>query len=125
MKFKIDENLPVEIKEILQAAEHDALTVHEQSLSGAPDPRISDVCLQERRVLVTLDLDFADIRSFPPEKHPGIMVIRVHRQDKNHIIEVFNRTIPLMKQEPIEKHLWIIEESQVRIRGGSKGVSSV
>ncbi|HYP39961.1 MAG TPA: DUF5615 family PIN-like protein [Chloroflexia bacterium] len=34
MKFKIDENLPVDIAELLRAASHDAVTVIEQ---GRPD----------------------------------------------------------------------------------------
>jgi hypothetical protein len=41
MKFKIDENLPVEAVFILRRAEHDALTVFDQGLSGEGDPRIT------------------------------------------------------------------------------------
>ena len=62
MKFKIDENLPVELADLLQAADHDAMTVNQQALSGQADPRIAEACLAEGRVLVTLDLDFSDVR---------------------------------------------------------------
>jgi len=117
MKFKIDENLPVEIKELLQSAHYDAKMVTEQGLGGKEDPRIADVCLTEDRILATLDLDFSDIRFYPPHQYPGFMVIRVHIQDKYHIIDVFKQVIPLLDQEPAENHLWIIEESRVRIRG--------
>lgn len=34
MQFKIDENLPVEIAELLLDAGYDAKTVHEQKLGG-------------------------------------------------------------------------------------------
>ena len=34
MKFKIDENLPVEAAELLRDAGHDAHTVGEESLTG-------------------------------------------------------------------------------------------
>lgn len=34
MKFKIDENLPVEAVLLLREAGHDALSVHEQGLRG-------------------------------------------------------------------------------------------
>ncbi len=40
MKFKIDQNLPAECGDILAAAGHDAMTVWQQSLGGAPDERI-------------------------------------------------------------------------------------
>ena len=117
MKFKIDENLPVEIAELLRSARHDAVTVMDQGLRGADDSLIIDACLREGRVLVTLDLDFADVRAYPPPQFPGFMVLRVRRQDKRHLIAIFRRVIPLMEQESVEHHLWIIEETRVRIRG--------
>jgi len=34
MKFKIDQNLPIEAVDLLAAAGHDAMTVYQQSLGG-------------------------------------------------------------------------------------------
>ncbi|WP_017715576.1 DUF5615 family PIN-like protein [Kamptonema formosum] len=118
MKFKIDENLPAEFAGLLQAAGYDAVTVAEQKLQGKSDALVIEVCRQEERILVTLDLDFADIQTYPPEEFPGIMVLRVSRQDKPYLISVFQRAIPLMAREPVEHRLWIIEETRIRIRGG-------
>jgi predicted nuclease of predicted toxin-antitoxin system len=44
MKFKIDENLPVELADILQEAGYDAMTVNQQKLSGEKDPIILNIC---------------------------------------------------------------------------------
>lgn len=117
MKFKIDENLPLEIAELLRSAHHDAATVMDQGLRGADDCLIIDACLRQGRVLVTLDLDFADVRAYPPQEFPGFMVLRVRRQDKRHLITVFRRVIPLIEREWVEHQLWIMEETRVRIRG--------
>jgi predicted nuclease of predicted toxin-antitoxin system len=117
VKFKVDENLPLEIANLLQAVQYDVVTVVDQGLKGAIDSLIADVCLHEGRVLVTLDLDFADVRTYPPQEFPGFLVFRVARQDKLHLIEVFRRVMPLIEQEPLEHHLWIVEENRVRIRG--------
>ncbi len=117
MKFKVDENLPVEIAEILRAADHDVLMVFDQGLQGGSDSRIASVCKQEERVIVTLDLDFADIRAYPPEQFSGIIVLRVARQDKNHVIAVFKQIISALEIEPLVHHLWVVEENQIRIRG--------
>jgi predicted nuclease of predicted toxin-antitoxin system len=38
MRFKIDENLPIEIAEILINSGHDAKTVNAERLQGAKDP---------------------------------------------------------------------------------------
>ena len=72
MKFKLDENLPVELAESLGKAGLDAVTVVAQDLGGHPDPDIMPVCRIEGRALITLDVGFADIRSYPPESCPGI-----------------------------------------------------
>lgn len=117
MKFKIDENLPVEITSILKSSGHEAMTVHEQELSGAKDPKVIDVCSHENCVLVTLDLDFADIKTYPPENYPGIMVMRVHRQDKFHLLKIFRWAVPRISEETLSKQLWIIEETRIRIHG--------
>ena len=63
IKFKIDENLPIEFVEILQEYGYDAMTVHQQKLKGEKDPILLEICQQEGRILVTLDLDFANIRN--------------------------------------------------------------
>jgi predicted nuclease of predicted toxin-antitoxin system len=62
-RFKLDENLPRDAQALLLAAGHDAHTVNDRRLAGRPDSKIFDVCLNEDRVLVTLDLDFADIEA--------------------------------------------------------------
>lgn len=119
MQFKIDENLPIEIAELLIDAGYDAKTVHDQRLEGTKDTILADVCRSEHRVLVTLDTDFSDIRVYPPEEFSGIIVLRVRIQAKNHAIRVFCNIIPIISREPLIQHLWIVEETKVRIRGKS------
>lgn len=116
MKFKIDENLPSEIKHLLIQAGHDALTVNDQDLTGHPDANLAVVCMTENRTFITADLDFSDIRAYPPDKYPGIMVIRSDRQDKPTMVELFRPVLDLMKKEQIKQKLWIIEEGRVRVR---------
>jgi len=77
MKLKIDENLPSESLELLRVAGYDAITVVEEGLAGAEDAALAEVCKAEQRVFVTLDADFADIRSYPPKQFRGIVVLRV------------------------------------------------
>lgn len=63
MRFKVDENLPVEVAELLRQAGYGAITVHDQGLGGEADAEIASICQEEERALVTLDTDFADIRA--------------------------------------------------------------
>ena len=117
MRFKVDENLPIDVADLLASAGYDALTVLDQRLVGEADTRILDICRQEERTLITLDLDFSDVRSYPPKEHFGLLVLRLHRQDKAYVLETIRRVIPLFEQETIEHHLWIVEENRIRVRG--------
>jgi len=116
MKFKIDENLPVEVAELLQQAGHDALTVLDQQLGGEADGEIGIICQRESRIIVTLDLDFEDIRTYPPRDFSGLIVLRLKRQDKFYVLEIVERLLDVLKDESPEKKLWIVDERRVRIR---------
>ena len=67
--------------------------------------------------MITLDMDFSDVRSYPPGENEGIIVLRLGRQDKPHILGMIRQTIPILTQEKIEQRLWIVEEGRIRIRG--------
>ncbi len=115
-RFKIDENLPGDLANLLEGAGHDATTVSRQWLGGAADRDVIAACLQEGRVFVTLDLDFADIRHYPPKEHAGLIVLRLGRQDKATVTDVFERLLNMLTGESVEGRLWIVEEDRVRIR---------
>lgn len=117
MRFKIDENLPVEVAELLRQHAYDALTVTEQQLNGQPDARIAEICHAEGRALVTLDLDFADIRYYPPDAAAGIIVLRPATQSIASILRLLQRLLPLLAEQPLAGTLWIVDERRVRIRG--------
>jgi len=117
MKFKIDQNLPIEAADLLTAAGHDAITVYQQSLGGAPDERIVEVCQDEDRILISADLDLSDIRRYPPSQAPGYMLLRSPRQSKQALLDLMAKVIPMLALRPINVRLWIVEPDRLRIRG--------
>jgi predicted nuclease of predicted toxin-antitoxin system len=77
---------------------------------------ILDVCLKEDRVLVTLDLDFADIRLYPPPSHSGIWVLRPGTQSIQNALFALRGALALLGKEPAANRLWMVEASRIRIR---------
>jgi predicted nuclease of predicted toxin-antitoxin system len=116
LRFKIDENLPAEAAGLLSTAGHDAVTVWDQKMAGQPDANLAAHCKTEGRAIVTLDLDFADIRSYPPNEFAGIIVLRLARQDKPSILAVLQRLLVILEREPLPGTLWIVDETTTRIR---------
>ena len=115
MRFKIDENPPREMATLFAEAGHDAVTVIDQQMGGERDQDIAAVCLNEGRALVTLDLDFSDIRVYPPQRYPGIVVLRVPSQLREDLLEVGVRLLENLTSS-LQGQLWIVEDSRVRIR---------
>lgn len=70
-RFKIDENLPDEIAELLRSRGYDAVTVADHGWCGLPDDLLWSRLQQEDRWIVTADKEFADIRRYPPGIIPG------------------------------------------------------
>ena len=59
----------------------------------------------------------ADIRSYPPESCPEVIVSRLARQDAPHILAIAAQLSGPLHSEPIDRCLWIVEEHRVRSRG--------
>jgi predicted nuclease of predicted toxin-antitoxin system len=116
-RFKIDENLPIEVAEIIKAAGRDAMTIFDQDMVGDLDPKVVSVCKAEDRALITLDLDFSDIRTYPPADCPGIIILRPRNQAKPTVLSLARQLIALLESdEPLSGRLWIVQETGLRIR---------
>jgi predicted nuclease of predicted toxin-antitoxin system len=114
--FKLDENVPPEGAAIFLSAGHDCHTVYDERLAGANDSVIATTCNVEQRILITMDLDFSDVRRYPPKSHPGIIVLRAPKGTKHTILRLLIRISHLLQTQPVSGHLWIVDESRVRIR---------
>ena len=116
MKFKIDENLPVEFAELLRQAGFEADTTEDEGLSGAADEIIAERCRLERRILISLDLDFANVRAFPPQHHDGLIVLRSKQQHKEVLLVMFRRVLMVLPKHSPAGQLWIVEADRIRQR---------
>lgn len=114
-RFKLDKNLPRDAAVLLQQAGHDVHTVLAEQLGGNPDPRVFGASQTEERVLVTFDLDFSDIRVYPPAGHHGIWVLRPHTQSIENTLGLLRSALRVLEDEPPQRRLWIIEPERVRI----------
>ncbi len=116
MLFKLDENLPRSLTGLFTEAGHDAVTVTEQEMTGASDPSLAATCRSENRTLVTLDIDSADIRAYPPRDYPGLVVFRLARHGPGRVLDVAARLLRKLPDASLQGQLWIVEDDRIRIR---------
>jgi predicted nuclease of predicted toxin-antitoxin system len=90
--------------------------VLDEVLSGATDKTLYEVCYEEKRCLVTLDLDFSDVTRFPPQPTGGIAVIRVPRNPSLALLEqLVSQMLKMTERISIDGKLWIVERDRIRI----------
>ena len=118
MLFKVDENLPVEVS-CTTSRRRSRRSVCHRSKNVRCDRSDVGVRLSRRRSsFVTLDLDFSDIRTYPPADYPGLIVLRPRSQSKPAVVSLVNRLLTLLATESLQGNLWILQDTGLRIREG-------
>jgi predicted nuclease of predicted toxin-antitoxin system len=77
---------------------------------------VIDVCTSEKRCLITLDTDFADTLTYPPEKYAGIILLRLPRKPKLSDIDVSIEAVieALKNGANISGKLWVVRHKTIR-----------
>jgi predicted nuclease of predicted toxin-antitoxin system len=116
MKLKLDENLSRHLKPVLTALGHDTLTAADENLLSRPDTEIAGAAKHENRMVLTLDIEFADLRKYPPGSHPGVILFRplsLSPLSVNKFITDFMRRTDL---EKLAACVAVVDPVHVRIR---------
>lgn len=77
LRFLLDANLPRMAVDAVRQAGHEVEFARDIGLGNASDEAIAARARDTGAVLVTRDLDFADVRQYPPEHYEGIVVLRL------------------------------------------------
>lgn len=115
MRLKLDENVDPRSVAILRTAGHDVATVPDEHLSGRPDAAVEAICRMEARCLVTLDLDFANVLAYPPERYSGLVVLRHPKPTAAGLLNLVRQLAALLAQHNPEQRLWIVEPGRLRV----------
>jgi predicted nuclease of predicted toxin-antitoxin system len=116
VRLFLDENIsPIHARE-LRSEGYDVIAVFDAGLSGATDEKVSRFSIENNRILVTLDADFANVIRFPPESTPGVVRLRVHPPSEAAIREALQRVLLLLRNTDLRGRLAVVDERKIRIR---------
>ncbi len=118
MRFFLDSNMPRRCLAVLAAHGHEAEHARDIGMGTEPDSKISMHAKETQSVLVTRDLDFADVRAYPPETFYGIVVMRMPddavAEEIASVLKRFLSHTPWSLMLP--GRLCILEKDRVRFR---------
>jgi predicted nuclease of predicted toxin-antitoxin system len=115
MKIKLDHNLSRHLRDTLTKFGHDVDTAFDEGLARAMDKEVLHEASNQGRILFTLDTDFLNLKTYPPQKHSGLVVFRPARQGAlaiSNIVEAFVRSADLKKYR---RRTAVVERTRIRI----------
>jgi Domain of unknown function (DUF5615) len=110
--------LPRSLAERVSKLGHEVQFARDIGLATAPDREIAAHAQKTGAAIVTRDLDFADIRQYPPEHYAGIVVLRVPDDaTAPDIVDVAGRFLGQQHLiSNLSRRLAIVEKERVRFR---------
>ncbi len=115
-KIKLDENLSRHLKPKLSQHGHDVETAAEEALLGKSDIEVGAAARREKRVLFTLDIEFADIRKHPPGDHAGIVLFRPRSMGPLAVIRFVLEFVRNTGLDELVGCVAVVEPTRVRVR---------
>jgi predicted nuclease of predicted toxin-antitoxin system len=76
--FLVDECVSFQTYRLISASGFPVKTVLDITHSGATDREIFKIAKSKSFVIVTLDRGFGDVRTYPPNSHSGIIVLKAY-----------------------------------------------
>ncbi len=116
MKIKLDENLSRQLKGPLSQQGHDVSTALEEGLLGKIDVEVGAAAKSEDRMIFTLDLDFADLRKFPPGSHPGVILFRPRSMGPSAVNQFVLKFAQQTELSELSRCLAVVEPHRIRVR---------
>lgn len=84
-------------------------------MEGANDRKVFEVCSTEERILVTLDLDFANPLTFDPRETAGVAVLRLPKDaGPSDLQSAIQSLLETLRENKITGALWVLRAGRVR-----------
>jgi len=116
VKLKLDENLSSQLKGPISQQGHDVSTALEEGLLGKVDVEVGAAAKSEDRMIFTLDLDFADLRKFPPGSHPGVILFRPRSMGPLAVNQFVLKFVQQTELGELARCLAVVEPHRIRVR---------
>jgi predicted nuclease of predicted toxin-antitoxin system len=116
MRFLADMGMSQRVVTWLTEQGHDAVYLRDQGLQRLEDEGIVAKAVQEARIILTLDLDFAEILALSGRQNVSAVIFRLHNTRSVHVIRRLERVLVESAQDLEEGAIIAVEEHRHRVR---------
>jgi len=116
MRFLADMGVATSTVRALISAGHDAVHLSALGLQRLADDKILVKARDEKRIVLTFDLDFADLLALGLFDSPSIVIFRLHNETPASVNPKLNQVIAERAAELERGALIIIEDARYRMR---------
>jgi predicted nuclease of predicted toxin-antitoxin system len=116
MQLLADENIQQVTVRFLSERGWDILWAADEGLSGAPDERIFEHAQRRRRILLTYNAHFADIRELAIHAHHGVIRLRYSNQRVDFVHAHLLAALDHLKGQDLRDTLVTLTDDRIRIR---------
>jgi predicted nuclease of predicted toxin-antitoxin system len=116
VKFKLNENLPVELMTDLRGLGHDADTVIDEGLRGEADTAVVHAASAANRILFTLDKGIANLQRYPIHQHAGVVLFRPDTSGRGAVIAFVRERLNRVLEMDLTDRLTVVGPSRIRFR---------
>lgn len=116
MKCLADMGLALSTVHALRQRGHDVRHLSEEGLQRLPDPLILDKAGREERLVITCDLDFADLLALGAHTFPSVILVRLQNQTPASVIPRLLQVLTECREALTAGAIVTIEETRYRLR---------
>lgn len=116
MKCLADVGVSKTTVHVLREQGHDVLSLIEQRLERLSDAEILEKAKREACIVVTFDLDFADLLALGAHKLPSVIIFRLHTQTPSSVTPRLLQVLDECGKDLVAGAIITVEDSRYRLR---------
>lgn len=116
MQFLADMGVSTRVTQWLQSQNHDVVHLRDRGLQRLPNGEIFRLANQERRVVLTFDLDFGEIVAASRGNAVSVVLFRLQNTRSEFVIARLKTVLPQASPDLAQGAIVVIEESRHRVR---------
>jgi predicted nuclease of predicted toxin-antitoxin system len=116
MKLLADMGVSVRVVNWLRSGMHDVVHLRERGLQRLPDLEIFKLAANEKRTILTFDLDFGEIVAESRDEIVSVILFRLHNTATTNVIARLTTVLPACATDLIDGAIVVVEEGRHRVR---------